>query len=223
VAGYRHLFPDSFQDSPLGKIPKGWEVSKLANVASVNPQSAGKDYPHDEIVYVDISSVDEGTLTEPMRYEFAKAPSRARRLVQDGDTIWSCVRPNRKAYLFLYHPPENLVVSTGFAVLSPRDVPPAYLYYWTTTQSFIDYLTSLAHGAAYPAVRAQTFEDAVIMVPSPEVLATFSDLVSPLGVLASRTERESQSLAETRDTLLPSLLSGELRSAEDADGGSGDD
>jgi len=205
------LFPDSFQDSPLGKIPKGWEVAKLSQIASVNPRSVGKEYSNDEIAYIDISSVTEGTVDEPIRYEFSEAPSRARRLVQDGDTIWSCVRPNRKAYLYIYQPPSDLVVSTGFAVLSPLAVPPNYLYYWTTTPSFIDYLTSLAHGAAYPAVRAKTFEDATVLLPPPAILTAFHEVSSPMRNLASHAGRESRSLAGSRDALLPILLSGDMQ------------
>jgi len=212
------LFPDSFQVSSLGKIPEGWEVLKLAEVASVNARTAGKDHPYKEIAYVDISSVTEGAAAEPTRYEFSKAPSRARRLVRDGDTIWATVRPNRKSYLYVHQPPDDLVVSTGFAVLSPTAVPPDYLYHWTTTQSFVDYLTSLAHGAAYPAVRAKTFEDANILVPSSVVLAAFREVVHPLQDLASRGESESRNLAEARDALLPVLLSGKDRISTDTGG-----
>jgi len=216
--GTAALFPDSFQDSPLGRIPEGWEVLKLAEVDSVNARTAGKDHPYKEIAYVDISSVTEGAAAEPTRYEFSKAPSRARRLVRDGDTIWATVRPNRKSYLYVHQPPDDLVVSTGFAVLSPAAVPPDYLYHWTTTQSFVDYLTSLAHGAAYPAVRAKTFEDANILVPSSVVLAAFREVVHPLRDLASRGESESRNLAEARDALIPVLLSGKDRISTDTGG-----
>ena len=69
-----------------------------------------------------------GRLDGTTAYNLAEAPSRAKRLVTHGDTIWACVRPNRKSYLYIDRPPENLVVSTGFAVLRPKAVPPAYLY-----------------------------------------------------------------------------------------------
>jgi len=218
VAGYRHLFPSSFQDSPLGKIPTGWEVVNLSDIAEVNSRSIGKDYSISEIEYVDISSVNEGILSEPMRLQLETAPSRARRLVHDGDTIWSCVRPNRKAYLYIHQPSVDLVVSTGFAVLSPTSVPPSFLYHWTTTQAFVDYLTSLAQGAAYPAVRASTFEEAAVLLPSSKVLSAFDDLAAPLRSLISEHEGTSRALGRIRDTLLPRLLSGGTRLISIEDG-----
>lgn len=72
--------------------------------------------------YVDISSVNlvEGiSATETVTFD--KAPSRARRVVKDGDTIISTVRTYLKAIASIQSPPANMVVSTGFAVIRPRD------------------------------------------------------------------------------------------------------
>jgi len=204
------LFPDSFEDSELGEIPKGWTVTPMKDLADVNARSIKKDYSHARIRYVDISSVSQGSLDQTTTYDLADAPSRAKRLVQTGDTIWSCVRPNRKAYLYIDQPTGNLVVSTGFAVLSPRAVPASYLHQWVTTQSFVDYLTAYATGAAYPAVKADTFETAKMLQPAVGVLKAFHNLVGPLRARIAHNQRQNRRLAGLRDTLLPKLLSGEL-------------
>lgn len=205
------LFPDSFEDSPLGDIPAGWEVKKLGDVVGFNKKTLGKNFPHDEIEYVDISSVTVGKLEGTTRHSFDSAPSRARRLVSHGDTIWSTVRPNRKSYLFIHSPIDNLVVSTGFAVMTPEEIPPAYLYSWVTTQEFVDYLTYNADGSAYPAVRVDRIADADVLLPPPPVLKKFQELVGNFLDKAAANDRESVTLAEIRDTLLPKLLSGEIR------------
>ena len=205
-----NLFPDAFEDSDLGPIPRGWTTALLADMADVNAKSIKKDYPYARIQYVDISSVSQGSLDQTTAYDLADAPSRAKRLVQTGDIIWSCVRPNRKAYLYIDRPADNLVVSTGFAVLSPLAVPASYLYQWVTTQCFVDYLTTYATGAAYPAVKADTFETAKILQPAKGVLKAFHDIVGPLRDRIGHNQRQNHRLAILRETILPKLLCGEI-------------
>jgi type I restriction enzyme S subunit len=107
-------------------------------------------------------------------------------------------------------------VSTGFAVLTPIKVGPAFLYEVTKRDAFVQYLESVAEGSAYPAVRAERFEQAVIPLPSPERLAEFEAIAMPLRRRAHSAEVESRTLAALRDELLPKLLSGEIR-ARDAE------
>jgi type I restriction enzyme, S subunit len=197
--------------SDLGDIPEGWGVGKLGDVVSVNSQSIDKNYPHHIIEYVDISSVGIGTLENTTQYKLAEAPSRARRLVEHGDVIWSGVRPNRKSYLFICKPIDNLIVSTGFVVLSPEKIPSSYLYSWVTTSMFVDYLTLNASGSAYPAVKAEHFEIADIILPSISILDKFHLLINPMRIKTHDNSLQIQTLTKTRDALLPRLMSGQLR------------
>jgi type I restriction enzyme S subunit len=107
-----------------------------------------------------------------------------------------------------------LVVSTGFAVLTPTKVPPSFLYAAVTTDSFIEYLTVNAHGSAYPAVRADTFENADLVIPSSAVLKKFGAIGQPIREKIACNASETRTLAALRDLLLPKLLSGEIRVAE---------
>lgn len=199
------------QDSPLGPIPRGWGVGRLDEVAAINQQSVTRDYPYHTIEYIDISSVSQGRLEGTTTYSLPDAPSRAKRLVKDGDTIWSTVRPNRKSYLFILSPKDNLIVSTGFAVLTPYLVPPSYLYSWVTTEEFVDYLAYNADGSAYPAVRPDRFAAVGILLPPDQILRDFDLRVNPLFRKMRANGDESHTLAAIRDTLLPKLLSGEIR------------
>lgn len=210
------LFPDSFEGPELGEIPRGWGVGTLGAVAGVNMRSITAAYPHEAIKYIDISSVTTGTLAGTTPYRISEAPSRAKRLVRHGDTIWSCVRPNRKSYLFISRPDPNLVVSTGFAVLTPNAVPPTYLYAWVTTDEFVDYLAARADGSAYPAVRPDDFASAEVLIPPEPILARFEECVGPMRERIAHNERESRTLAAIRDALLPKLMSGAVRVGEAA-------
>ena len=205
------LFPNEFQESELGPIPQGWRVAAIADVADVNSRSVSGAAVFDEIEYVDIASVTEGKLEGSTRVRWDEAPSRARRLVSDGDTIWSTVRPNRRSYLFISDPPNNMVVSTGFCVLSPEKVGAVFLHEWVTRPEFVDYLVANADGSAYPAVRADRFAEAPILNAGRSIVLAFEHLARPLFRKSAANARESTTLAELRDTLLPKLLSGEVR------------
>jgi len=162
------------------------------------------------VAYVDIAAVSTGTIGEVQRMPFEKAPGRARRLVRDGDTIWSCVRPNRRSFSLVLDPDPDLVVSTGFAVLSPKSAPSAYIYLAVTTDEFTSYLTNHAQGAAYPAVTATTFENAPILKPEDSILTRFQEAVEPMLRLIEALRRKNLNLRTTRDLLLPKLITGEI-------------
>jgi len=200
--------------SELGEVPAGWRVGKLGDVVKVNAESISNDYKHKNIEYVDISSVGIGKLEGTSPYLLKDAPSRARRLVKHGDVIWSGVRPNRKSYLFISHPPENLVVSTGFITLMPNLILSSYLYSWVTTDAFVEYLTFNASGSAYPAVKAEHFEIADVLLPEKPILNRFHAVVDPMRGKIHQNALQIQTLTKTRDRLLPKLMSGQLRITE---------
>ena len=200
--------------SPLGKIPQGWKVKSLAELAGINARSIKKGKEPDELLYIDIASVNPGSVNLKQRYDFSAAPGRARRIVQHGDLIWSCVRPNRKSYALILNPEPNLIVSTGFAVISATQTPFTYLYFALTTDDFVGYLTNHATGAAYPAVTAKDFESATILKPASAVLSRFHETVSPILELRHSVNNRNASLRQTRDLLLPKLISSEVDVSE---------
>ena len=196
--------------SPLGEIPKGWEVKKLATVADVNRAQINARTAPEELRYIDISSVSPGQIDSITTYAFADAPGRARRIVQHGDVLWSCVRPNRRSHAQVMHPEPNTIASTGFAVLSATKVPFTFLYFATTTDDFVAFLTNNATGAAYPAVSGATFEKADQLIPPAPLLKKFGDATIPMAEQIHTLQRKILNLRRTRDLLLPRLLSGQI-------------
>ncbi len=114
----------------------------------------------------------------------------------------------------ILNPPSNLTVSTGFATLSPEQVPYTYLYHATTTDAFADYLTKRARGAAYPAVNGGDFEEAEILLPSEALLDEFHRIGADLFDEKDILRQKNGVLRETRDLLLPRLVSGEIDVSE---------
>lgn len=108
------------------------------------------------------------------------------------------------------HPVPDTIASTGFAVLTATKVPFTFLYFATTTDDFVAYLTNNATGAAYPAVTASTFEKADLLFPPPSLLMKFGDATIPMAEEIHTLHRQIQNLRRTRDLLLPRLLSGHV-------------
>jgi type I restriction enzyme S subunit len=197
-------------ESSLGKIPKGWEVKKLGQIAEVNREQINARTAPEELHYIDISSVSPGQIDTITTYSFADAPGRARRIVGHGDVLWSCVRPNRRSHAQVMHPGQDTIASTGFAVLTATTVPFTFLYFATTTDDFVGYLVNNATGSAYPAVTATTFEKADMLIPAAPLLKVFGDATVPMAEEIHTLQRQIQNLRRTRDLLLPRLLSGQI-------------
>ncbi|MDD5390197.1 MAG: restriction endonuclease subunit S [Gallionellaceae bacterium] len=139
----------------VGQIPAGWEARRLKFAATCNdealPETTDPDY---EMSYVDISSVDlVNGITTVETHTFEAAPSRARRIVRNGDTIVSTVRTYLKAIAFISTPLENMIVSTGFAVIRPFEfIDSRFLGYALQSTSFIDGVVAHSAGVSYPAI-----------------------------------------------------------------------
>lgn len=203
-------FPGHEHAKFIDGLPQGWRHRTLGDVAETNRDSyRAKELP-EQINYIDIASVSRGRINETTTMSAADAPGRARRKVRDGDTIWSNVRPNLRAYALILSPGELDVVSTGFTVLTPTVVPFTWLYMLVTTDHFVSHLVNHATGAGYPAVRPDDFERAEIILPPSPLLDHF-DQATEANFRQIRTlEQQNQKLAQARDLLLPRLMSGEL-------------
>jgi type I restriction enzyme, S subunit len=197
-------------NSELGPIPEGWALKRLEEVANVNELSIKSSSAPERIRYIDIASVSTARIEKIDLLNFADAPGRARRIVRHGDIIWSTVRPNRRSYSLILTPEPNLIVSTGFAVLTATSVPYSYLYFTVTTDEFADYLTNHATGSAYPAVTGKEFEKAKLIVPNAPLRNHFHDIAEPTLNLSWCLHQRNVNLQITRDLLLPKLISGEI-------------
>jgi type I restriction enzyme, S subunit len=191
----------------------GIERVALAEVARINARKVSPRLG-ERLRYIDITSVTRGSIEWPQPISWDDAPSRARRGVESGDTIWSTVRPGRRSFALLLENDPMLVVSTGFAVLTPMKVGPAFLYEVSKRDEFVQYLESVAEGSAYPAVQAKRFEHAVIPLPSQSLLRRFEETAIAMRERAYAAGVESRALAQLRNTVLLGLMSGEIRVRE---------
>jgi type I restriction enzyme, S subunit len=203
-------FPGHEHVKSINGIPEGWERRTLGSIAKTNCQSYGVKELPEEINYIDISSVASGKVVARTTMSAANAPGRARRKAQDGDIIWSNVRPNLRAYALILEPAENDVFSTGFTVLTASAVPYTWLFQFVTTENFVGHLVKHATGVGYPAVRPDDFERAVAIVPSERLLKLFHEATEANMRMISKLNAHSERLAQARDLLLPKLMNGEI-------------
>ncbi|HRQ05812.1 MAG: restriction endonuclease subunit S [Nitrosomonas sp.] len=204
------LFPDAMEESELGDIPKGWAAGKLAELCQLNPESwSAKSLPN-VVRYVDLANAKNGEIAEVQNMDGVDIPSRARRILRQGDTIVGTVRPGNRSFALVGE--ANLTGSTGFAVLRPHN--PHWLefvYLVATSESNIERLTHLADGGAYPAVRPEVVIQEDVAIPTQEVAKAFHQHVQPLFAKIQANRGQALYLAQLRDTLLPKILSGQLR------------
>tara|TARA_R110000764_G_scaffold1355_2_gene5358 strand:+ start:451 stop:1686 length:1236 start_codon:yes stop_codon:yes gene_type:complete len=145
-------------------MPENWKTYKLGDLVEVNSNSIRKgdlDWMH----YIDIKSVGSGYYDRPTKLDFKDAPSRARRLLLEGDTVISSVRPNLKSFFYANNLDENAIASTGFSVLTPKRIEPRFLYYLTTNDNYIEYLVQSCTGSAYPAFGPKVITDSTVTIP----------------------------------------------------------
>jgi len=204
------LFPDSFGDSELGEIPRGWDAATLYDLATLNPESWSSETRPEVIEYVDLSNTKWGRIEVVTSYSKKDAPSRAQRVLRSRDTILGTVRPGNGSYAQISA--DGLTGSTGFAALRPSKYQYSeFLYLAATAPENIDRLAHLADGAAYPAVRPEVVAATQVVKPDDEVMRSFSCVASPMLSKVAANEAETGTLAALRETLLPKLISGELR------------
>ena len=207
------LFPDRLDENG---VPEGWEMGTLGDVADTNAASwTARNHP-DVVEYVDLSNTKWGTIQSTAKLLWEKAPSRARRIARAGDTIIGTTRPGNGSFAYVSR--DGLTVSTGFAVLTPkRPEFRDFVYIAASDPENIRRLANLAdgHGGAYPAVRPAEVSDTPVVIPPSDVIDAFAKLASPLRARIEFNKSENETLAQTRDLLLPRLMSGEIRVREE--------
>lgn len=183
---------------------------RLKFAATINDEALTEDVDPDfEIKYIDIGNVDSsGTVHEIATYRFEAAPSRARRIVRDGDVIISTVRTYLQAIAPIASPPDNLIVSTGFAVIRPRlgSLDAKFCRYVLREPRFLAEVEMRSTGISYPAINASEIGDIAIPYPplsDQSVIADFIETESThIDTLIAAKQRLLDLLAEKRRAVI---------------------
>jgi len=210
---------DSCRDTIFAADREWPKIALGRSDIQINPETFNpKAEPDEEFTYIEISSVEKetGIITGARRIRGIDAPSRARRLVREGDIIIATVRPYLKAFAKV--PPEldGAVCSTGFAVLRcAQGINAGFLLEQAFSDFFVGQCMELATGAHYPAINLTNLKKVQILVPP---LAIQWRIIRFLGRLRAQTHVASeQQLAilamceGLQEIILDEAFAGELK------------
>ena len=208
------LFPSGFQDSPLGKIPQGWLVKTLSDLshqpqygytASAKNENVGPKFLRitdiNKKAWVDWNSVPYCEITDKDfdKYCLHKGDVLIARMADPGHGV--LIEEDQEAvfasYLIRFRP-----IHREYA---------RFLQYWLRSDSYWELVKGREIGTTRASLNAKTLGGFPLLIPSLDIVNVFSSQVSSLRDRIVANTSETESLASLRDTLLPKLLSGEIR------------
>jgi type I restriction enzyme S subunit len=152
----------------MSDLSNGWCETLIADVIEPFSLADPTKTPEKIFKYVDIGSIDNNsqTIASPKVIQGANAPSRARRVINTGDTLFSTVRTYLRNIALVPEELDGQLTSTGIAVLRPsKAIHPKYLFKWVSSDQFVDNVSVAQDGTMYPAVSDRDVFDAIILVP----------------------------------------------------------
>lgn len=188
-------------------------AQRLKYAATINDEALSESTDADfELAYIDIGNVDsQGRVHDIVNYRFEDAPSRARRIVRDGDVIISTVRTYLQAIAPVEIPPDNLIVSTGFAVVRPSSLlDQRFCKYALRANKFLWEVESRSTGVSYPAISASDLGDIKVNLPeisAQRLIASYLDReTARIDGLIGEKERMLALLEEKRAALISRVV-----------------
>ena len=182
-----------------------WKKYKLRDIVTINNKSIDRDYPFQEIEYLDTGSITENKIEKFQKNKISEIPSRAKRLVVHNDIIYSTVRPIHKHFGFIQNPQPNLVVSTGFAVISAikKIVNPKLLYYFLSNEEIVNYLDMIAEAStsAYPSLRPSDILALDIFLPPLSEQAAIAEVLCSLDDKIDLLHRQNSTIEKLASML----------------------
>jgi type I restriction enzyme S subunit len=206
------LFPGSFVDSELREIPKGWRAVPLPNAIEVNP--ARKLRRGDVAPYLDMANMP--TVGHTPDTVVDRRFGSGMRFV-NGDTlvarITPCLENGKTAFVDFLVEGQVGWGSTEYIVFRPNSPLPAeFAYCLARSTKFRDFaIQSMTGSSGRQRVPAESMAHYKIAIPTPDIAERFGQIARNLIGRASSNAHESRTLSSLRDSLLPKLISGELR------------
>lgn len=214
------LFPDSFEESPLGHIPKGWEVKPVGEVVDCvgggTPSTSDPKYWEGGTYHwttpKDFSSLQAPILLDTeRRLTDAGVAKISSGLLPAGTLLMSSRAP--VGYLAISAIP--VAINQGFIAMKCNEQASNYFMLNWCQQNMAE-IEGRATGTTFAEISKQNFRPIPLVLPKQDIMTAFSNRVAPLYEQITANLRQSRTLAILRDTLLPKLLFGELSVREAA-------
>jgi len=208
------LFPDSFEESELGEIPRGWIIRPIGDVVQVlgggTPSTKEPAYwesgIHPFCTPKDMSSLESPVLLETERHLTDDGVAK----VSSGQLpVGTVLLSSRAPIGYLAVTETGVSVNQGIiAMVCDQELPNLYTLFWT--EANMERIIARANGSTFLEISKRNFRPIPALVPSRPILHHFSSITEPVYRRIVANVREARILADVRDTLLPKLISGEL-------------
>ncbi|EGQ9892115.1 restriction endonuclease subunit S [Vibrio cholerae] len=202
----RQLFPDTFEESDLGWVPKGWGVGCLANIASYTSNRVAtttlslNNYVSTENMLVEKKGIVEAANLPTVNTVPAYTT---------GNVLISNIRPYFKKIWMANGDGGHSNDVLGFEVKEQNTE--GYLFNLLYQDALFEFMMTTAKGSKMPRGDKKAILDWQLVIPPCELREYFSLRVGDFYVSSSKRTEENKTLTKLRDTLLPKLISGELR------------
>lgn len=213
IEGYQKIIDGARQVienyKPTITLDPNWEIVKLGEICEINAETLLPEniFGDSEFIYLDISSVENGTgkINYDNLIAGKEAPSRARRKVKNGSILLSTVRPNLKAFGFIeFEKPELCVASTGFAVIDVKKADNKFVYYSIFQDYLLNQMINSMGKGAYPSINQSDVNNLSLALPSQEVQQKIVALIDEEVKIVLQNKR----LIEIFEQRIMNLISG---------------
>jgi type I restriction enzyme S subunit len=210
------LFPDSFEESELGLVPRGWRVQSFRETIQVigggTPKTSNPDFWGGDIPW--FSVVDAPAITDVFVVDTEKHITEAglngssTKLLPTGTTIISARGTVGRLAL------TGCPMTMNQSCYGLRGLAGDSYFTYFSTKRLVEQLKQRAHGSVFDTITQESFTGVLVCFPSESPIAAFEDKIEPLMLRIRENLVQAQTLATLRDTLLPRLISGQLRLPE---------
>lgn len=198
----------------MNDLPIGWAIAAIGDVCAQPKQRVPAT--EESFTYIDITSIDRDLkiILQPQYLLGADAPSRARKVVEEGDIIVSMTRPNLNAVALVCEQHNDCIASTGFDVLRPIEVDPRWVFSAVKSMRFVNAMCEKVQGALYPAVKSADIREHVIALPpldeQTRIAQKLDELLTQVDSLKARIDAIPTLLKHFHQSVLAAAVSGKL-------------
>lgn len=197
-------------ESELGMIPKGWKIKNITEL--VDSISIKHKFDKEKVIFLNTSDILEGKFLNKEYSEISNLPGQAKKSISKDDILYSEIRPKNKRFAYVNFDSEDYVVSTKLMVLRSKNLKYSQvIYYLLTGKEFVEKINILAESRSgtFPQITFSTLKSITLAFPEESRfnLDIFKNILDKFYDLANENEK----LEKLRDTLLPKLMSGEIR------------
>ena len=206
------LFPDSFEESELGLVPRGWRVGTLGDVLMLRNERTKPSEQTKTLPYVPIENIS-AKVPFLQEYKSGEDANSSLILFRKGDILFGAMRPY--FHKVCMAPFDGVTRTTVFTLYAKNPEASGFALWQAFQEATIEYATQHSEGSTIPYAKwYKSLELMPMIVPPVSLQVAFSEVVSSFVERANSNIHQAQTLATLRDTLLPRLISGQLRLPE---------